>query len=252
MDFVNKIIIISLFISRTEEEDQIIIAYQKLWGNQWAKITSQLPGRTDNAVKNRFHTTIRNRTKKGSFSSNSALPLSLLVSSQCVFPVQFNNDYNYSEDENHNYQNNLNDSLQIALPMDYETMDMDKDSLPISIEIENYQRQQFQPSSPISESIGSISIDMDDDYCADTLDIDFSQLNWMEDDLDDEDDNDNNNPYAYDYNETKKEKDKSNCLANTKLFCSNTCSTALESSIQQSKQWFTGFASKLCETDDME
>ena len=51
----------------TEEEDKKIFTLQKLYGNQWAKITKALPGRTDNAVKNRWHTFVRNSYSDCSF-----------------------------------------------------------------------------------------------------------------------------------------------------------------------------------------
>jgi hypothetical protein len=47
----------------TAEDDFIITAMQKELGNQWAKITRCLPGRTDNAVKNRFYAVQRANKK---------------------------------------------------------------------------------------------------------------------------------------------------------------------------------------------
>lgn len=49
----------------SQEEDELLISLHASYGNKWAEIRKQIPGRTDNSIKNRWNSTLKKKVEGG-------------------------------------------------------------------------------------------------------------------------------------------------------------------------------------------
>ncbi|KZV48212.1 Myb domain protein 86 [Dorcoceras hygrometricum] len=59
----------------SQEEEDLIITLHKALGNRWAQIATQLPGRTDNEIKNFWNSCLKKKLTKQGIDPNTHMPV---------------------------------------------------------------------------------------------------------------------------------------------------------------------------------
>ncbi|KAK4482459.1 hypothetical protein RD792_009616 [Penstemon davidsonii] len=67
----------------TREEEQTIINLHQMLGNRWSAIAARLPGRTDNEIKNVWHTHLKKKIIKINQTSQDSKSQSIIANSEC-------------------------------------------------------------------------------------------------------------------------------------------------------------------------
>ncbi|KAL7138922.1 hypothetical protein ABFS83_09G015400 [Erythranthe nasuta] len=77
----------------SQEEENLIINLHESLGNRWAQIAAQLPGRTDNEIKNFWNSCLKKKLTKQGIDPNTHKPMIIVNNEQEPLPNNINIDY---------------------------------------------------------------------------------------------------------------------------------------------------------------
>ncbi|XP_073024813.1 transcription factor MYB61-like [Primulina eburnea] len=76
----------------SQEEEGLIIELHAVLGNRWSQIAAQLPGRTDNEIKNLWNSSIKKKLRQKGIDPNTHKPLSEVATEDKASPSSKNNE----------------------------------------------------------------------------------------------------------------------------------------------------------------
>ncbi|XP_057497484.1 transcription factor MYB4-like [Actinidia eriantha] len=94
----------------TREEDETIIKMHEMMGNRWAAIAAALPGRTDNEIKNHWHTHLKKRLTRSEASTGEVNQKDLVPELNILLPnndPEANTTSDFGISKNQNIEANL-------------------------------------------------------------------------------------------------------------------------------------------------
>ncbi|KAM7470140.1 hypothetical protein LguiA_008323 [Lonicera macranthoides] len=88
----------------SQEEENLIIELHAVLGNKWSQIAGQLPGRTDNEIKNLWNSSIKKKLKQRGIDPNTHKPLSEVETEEMAnknsdSKTELSSEVNYIEGE---------------------------------------------------------------------------------------------------------------------------------------------------------
>ncbi|WOK99934.1 Myb-related protein Hv33-like [Canna indica] len=75
----------------SQQEEELIISLHQMLGNRWSQIASQLPGRTDNEIKNLWNSCLKKKLRQRGIDPITHLPLGEVKSQETASTTQHSN-----------------------------------------------------------------------------------------------------------------------------------------------------------------